>query len=66
MRLQKLGFFSILLLSLSLTGCGSDNLNPIDSGSAVGDSDTGGSTDSNGDTLYTATFDIIPRVIQRK
>ncbi|MFT5878956.1 MAG: hypothetical protein ACI86X_000028 [Moritella sp.] len=73
MRLQKLGFFSILLLSLSLTGCGSENLDPIDSGSAVGDnntgdgtdSGTGGSTDGNGETIYTATVNTQPRVIQR-
>jgi hypothetical protein len=79
MRLQKLGFFSILLLSLSLTGCGSENLDPIDSGSAVGDNDTdsgtGGSTDSstdgdvdeneNADIVYTATGNLSPKIIQR-
>lgn len=67
MRLQKLGFFSILLLSLSLTGCGSDNLDPIDSGSAVGDSDTGDApdVDENGDIIYTATGNFVPKIIQR-
>jgi hypothetical protein len=77
MRLQKLGFFSILLLSLSLTGCGSENLDPIDSGSAVGDNNTdsgtdgGGGTDvdededENGDIVYTATGNLTPKIIQR-
>ncbi len=78
MRLQKLGFFSVLLLTLGLTGCGSDNLDTVDSGSGSGNGSSEGSDGSSGDSgsveesggdgsssEYTMTIDINPRIIQR-
>ncbi|QFI39834.1 DUF1566 domain-containing protein [Moritella marina ATCC 15381] len=76
MHLKKLSFLTIFLLSLGLTGCGSDNLDAINgnTGDSSNDSSDDSSDDSPGDTtddgsgdtnVYTATFDTIPRVIQR-
>ncbi|QUM83297.1 DUF1566 domain-containing protein [Moritella sp. 28] len=75
MRLKKLSFLTILLLSIGLTGCGSDNLDAATSGSGntnngtdSGDNgDSSGDTDngSNEDTVYTASGNLLPKVIQR-
>ncbi|QUM79094.1 DUF1566 domain-containing protein [Moritella sp. 5] len=75
MRLKKLSFLTILLLSLGLTGCGSDNLDAATSGSGntnngtdSGDNgDSSGDTDngSNEDTVYTASGNLLPKIIQR-
>jgi len=75
MHLKKLSFLTILLLSIGLTGCGSDNLEAANNGSSNNGSDsgedntgdtTGGDGDENNEgTTYTATGDLTPRVIQR-
>jgi len=72
MHLKKLSFLAIFLLSFSLTGCGGDNLETISStnSDSTDDSSSDSSTDGSGDSssdnnVYTATFDTIPRIIQR-
>ena len=63
MHLKKLSFLAILLLSLGLTGCGSDNLDTVSSDNS---DSTGDTSDNTGDNnVYTATFDTIPRIVQR-
>ena len=64
MHLKKLSFLAILLLSLGLTGCGSDNLDTVSSNNSdISDDSSGDTPDDN--NVYTATFDTIPRIIQR-
>lgn len=67
MHLKKLSFLAIFWLSLGLSGCGSDNLDTSSSGSSNTEGSTGDSTDDSADdgNVYTATFDTIPRIIQR-
>ncbi|KXO11172.1 hypothetical protein AKG98_555 [Moritella sp. JT01] len=80
MHLKKLSFLTILLLSLGLAGCGSDNLDAVTSGSGDSSSgtdttdtdsgdngDSGGDTDngSNEDSVYTASGNFTPKIIQR-
>ena len=70
MHLKKLSFLAILLFSLGLTGCGSENLDAANNSSGDNSGDTGGdnSGDEDGDsgsTTYTASGDLTPRVIQR-
>lgn len=68
MRLKKLSFLTILLLSLSLTGCGSDNLDAVSSSSSdssSSDDTSDGDTSDTSSDVYTATFDPQPRIIQR-
>ena len=50
MHLKKLSFLAILLLSLGLTGCGSDNLDTVSSDNSDSTGDTSDNTsDSSGD-----------------
>ncbi|NQZ49283.1 MAG: DUF1566 domain-containing protein [Moritella sp.] len=71
MHLKKLSFLAILLLSLGLTGCGSDNLDTVSSnnsdstGDSSGDNADDSSGDSSGDTTYTASGNFTPKIIQR-
>lgn len=68
MRLKKLSFLAILLLSLGLTGCGSDNLDAVSSSSSdssSSDDTSDGDTSDTSSDVYTATFDPQPRIIQR-
>lgn len=78
MRLQKLGFFGVLILALGLAGCGSENLDTVESGSGSGNGSSEGSDGSSGDSgsveegsedgsssEYTMTIDGNPRIIQR-
>ena len=77
MHLKKLSFLAILLLSLGLTGCGSDNLDTVSSDNSDSTGDTSDNTsdssgdnsddssgDSSGDTTYTASGDFTPKIIQ--
>jgi hypothetical protein len=80
MHLKKLSFLAVFLLSLGLTGCGSDNLDASngknssdstgdDSGDSSGSDTADDSDDSSGgdtgDSTYTATGDFSPKIIQR-
>lgn len=73
MHLKKLSLLTILLLSLGLTGCGSDNLDAVTSSSGDTSSGNGSNTgsgddtdnSSNEDTVYTASGNLSPKVIQR-
>ncbi|MGC3835793.1 hypothetical protein ACPSKX_16925 [Moritella viscosa] len=74
MHLKKLSLLTILLLSLGLTGCGSDNLDAVTSSSGDTSSGNGSNTgsgddtdnSSNEDTVYTASGNLSPKVIQRE
>ncbi|PHR88086.1 MAG: DUF1566 domain-containing protein [Moritella sp.] len=78
MHLKKLSFLAILLLSLGLTGCGSDNLDTVSSNNSDSTGDTSDNTsdntsdssgdnsdDSSGDNTYTASGNFTPKIIQR-
>lgn len=65
MHLKKLSFLAVFLLSFGLTGCGSDNLDTIGNGDSSNNEDSSGGDNTDGNNVYTATFDTIPRIIQR-
>ena len=68
MRLPKLSFFSIALLSLSLSGCGGDNIANGDDGTTPGDGNDlvdPGDGNTGDDGTYTLTVDTTPRILQR-
>ena len=68
MRLPKLSFFSIALLSLSLSGCGGDNIANGDDGTTPGDGNDlvdPGEGNPGDDDSYTLTVDTTPRILQR-
>ncbi|SQD79811.1 Lcl C-terminal domain-containing protein [Moritella yayanosii] len=66
MHLKKLSFLAVLLLSLGLTGCGSDNLDTVSSDNSDGSGDTSDNmSDNSDDTIYTASGNFTPKIIQR-